>query len=953
VKALLVGDSGAADAVARGVSALGHEVVRVAGSALHAELAAADSAVVILLAGSADARARIAELRGPDLPAAAPLFVVTDRDGAEALAELYAAGADECLAWPREAPLLGHRLGALTERIDLRRKLAEAARAEGELRTREERLRTLVDLASDSIFIKDRAGRYVFINPAGARTLGSSPEEIIGKTDPEVFGEVTGKDVISFDEIALKNRQPIHYEAWRVIHGDNRLFTTSKFAYVSPEGDLLGVAGITRDTTDLRRLESAEKDRTTQRLSHQAALLALAQMDEGEFVPGIEKILDTDAETLALTRVSFWSLQADPPTLVSHEMRKAGSGSWANGLELRARDLPRYIETLQENRVYVADDARALTEGTGLGKSYLEPNGVRSILDAPVWLRGSLAGVVCHEAVGEPRKWTTEEQDFVTRIGHMVSMALGDRERELAAKALQRSESRMRTLIEHLPDAIFVLREGCFVFVNAAFAAYLGYSEQDDVIGRQLLDVVHPEDAHDGKAIAAGSPRPRKVRMLRRDHEAVFAEVAGLALVWDGDPATVAIARDLTERNRLEAQLLLADRMASVGTLAAGVAHEINNPLGYVLGNLTALMSGLSPDVLTPDLKQALADSVHGAKRVRDIVHDLQTFSRGDASRRSAPVDVLRVMDVSIRMAHSAVRHRARLERDYRQVPAVEATESRLGQIFLNLIVNAAQAMPERPAEENEINVRVTTDGDMVVVEVRDNGTGMTDEVRKRIFDPFYTTKPIGEGTGLGLSICHSIVTSMNGTIEVESVPGLGTTFRVRLPSAKAPARVESIEPPVLTPEKRERILVIDDEPMIGVMLRRLLAAHCDVLPITSPREGLRRIGAHERFDAILCDLMMPRMSGVDFFAELSVLSPEMARRTGFLTGGAVTAQARRFLQEHADVTLEKPVEMGKLRALIRLLAQRGAEAAVPSTRGRELASSTGSTPGAPRRGGA
>jgi two-component system, NtrC family, sensor kinase len=373
--------------------------------------------------------------------------------------------------------------------------------------------------------------------------------------------------------------------------------------------------------------------------------------------------------------------------------------------------------------------------------------------------------------------------------------------------------------------------------------------------------------------------------------------------------------------------------MASVGTLAAGVAHEINNPLGYVLGNLTALVNGLTSDALPTDLKQSLNDAVHGAKRVRDIVQDLQTFSRGDSSKRSEAVDVLRVMDVSIRMAHSAVRHRARLERDYRQVPAVEGNESRLGQVFLNLIVNAAQAMPERPVDENEVNIRVTSDGDHVVVEVRDNGAGMTDNVRRRIFDPFYTTKPIGEGTGLGLSICHNIVTSMNGSIEVESAPGLGSTFRVRLLATRAQSRTETVEPPPPRSERREKVLVIDDEPMIGVMLRRLLAAHCDVLPITSPREALRRIGAQERFDAILCDLMMPRMNGIDFYAELSVLSPEMARRTGFLTGGAVTMQARRFVKEHAEITLEKPVEVAKLRAMIRFLVQRGVEAGPASVR--------------------
>ena len=334
MKALLVGDSEAARPVADRARALGHEVVRVEQRALRDELAAADGALVILFAGEADARARIREMRGPDVPAVAPLFVVTDRDDASALADLYSAGADECLVWPREAPLLDHRLRVLTQRIERERKLAEASRAEADLMTREERLRTLIHLASDAIFIKDRGGRYVFINPAGAQSLGFTPEEIIGKTDPEVFGEETSKSVIEYDELAMKSRQPIHYEAWRKIRGEDRFFATSKFAYVSPEGDLLGIAGITRDATELRRHETAEKERTEQHLAHQAALLALAQMDEGEFVAGIERILDTDAETLALTRVSFWSLPGRPAD--ARERRDAQGGERLVGERARA-----------------------------------------------------------------------------------------------------------------------------------------------------------------------------------------------------------------------------------------------------------------------------------------------------------------------------------------------------------------------------------------------------------------------------------------------------------------------------------------------------------------------------------------------------------------------------------------------------------------------------------------
>jgi PAS domain S-box-containing protein len=941
VKALLVGESGAAGAVEERIHALGGETSHVALDSLSAEIAGADGAVVILFAdGDASDPAlasSIEKLRDPHQLSDAPLFVVTGRAAPSALAVLRVAGADECLAWPDEAPLFDARYRALAERVALAQRVAASARVEHELRTSEERLRQLVELASDSIFIKDRSGRYVFVNPAGARALGFSPAEVIGKTDVEIFGERTGREVIRFDQLAMTSRKPIHYEARQTVQGEERIFTTSKFAYVSPVGDLLGIAGITRDMTDQRLTEEAETRRTKQHLAHQAALVALAQLEIGaDFVPALEKVLDTAGEALSLSRVSYWSLRDDPPTVVSQAMRAGGSGSWANGLEARARDLPRYFETLEQARVYAVEDACASTEGTPLRREYLDPNGVTSLLDASVWVRGSIVGVVCHESQGERRAWTHEEKDFAVRIAQVISMALVDRERDLAALEVQRSESRMRTLIEHLPDAIFVLHDGCFVFVNAAFAAYLGYEKPEDVIGAPLIDLVHAEDTKEGRAIERGTPKPRKVRLLRRDGESVCAEVAGLSLVWDGEPSTVAIARDLTERNRFEAQLLLADRMASVGTLAAGVAHEINNPLGYVLGNLTALQNGLSSEAVAGDVGQALKDAIHGAKRVRDIVQDLQTFSRGDdaadgARRESRAVDVLRVMDVSIRMAHSAVRHRARLERDYRLVPAVEGSESRLGQVFVNLIVNAAQAMPERPPEENEIQVRVTLDGEHVVVEVRDNGAGMTEAVRRRIFDPFFTTKPIGEGTGLGLSICHNIITSMNGALEVESEVGLGTTFRVRLPVARTQVRTESIEPPPLQRERREKVLVIDDEPMIGVMIRRLLAAHCDVLPVTHAREALRRIAAQERFDAILCDLMMPRMSGIEFYTELSTLSPEMAKRTGFLTGGAVTLQARRFVQDHADVTLEKPVEIGKLRAFVQMLARRGTDA--PSSR--------------------
>jgi signal transduction histidine kinase len=246
-------------------------------------------------------------------------------------------------------------------------------------------------------------------------------------------------------------------------------------------------------------------------------------------------------------------------------------------------------------------------------------------------------------------------------------------------------------------------------------------------------------------------------------------------------------ARDLTERKRLEAQLVMADRLASVGRLAATVGHEINNPLAFVLTNLEIALEqiGVGMPVTVAraaEIAEMLREAREGADRVRHIVRDLKVFSRGDSEERNA-VDPRRVIDSCANMAKGEIRHRARLVKRYGETPRVLANEARLGQVLLNLLVNAAHAIPEDAAGEATITVTTRTDAaGRVVIEVRDTGSGIPDDVKKHIFEPFFTTK--AGGSGLGLSICHSIVTGMGGEITVESEVGHGTTFRVALPAA-------------------------------------------------------------------------------------------------------------------------------------------------------------------------
>jgi signal transduction histidine kinase len=376
------------------------------------------------------------------------------------------------------------------------------------------------------------------------------------------------------------------------------------------------------------------------------------------------------------------------------------------------------------------------------------------------------------------------------------------------------------------------------------------------------------------------------------------------------------------ERRKMEAQLMTSDRLASVGMLAAGVAHEINNPLAAVLANLYVVrevleeLQGLNDSVR--DAAEAAADAMSAADRVRQIVRDVKIFSRG-AEERQVPIDVHRVLESSVRMARNDIRHRAKLVKRFDRIKAVLASEARLGQVFLNLVVNAAQAIPDGNAAHNEIRLSTHMDGANVVIEVADTGPGIPAELRTRLFSPFVTTKPPSQGTGLGLSICRRIVTALGGTITVESEPGQGAVFRVILPSTDLlpSLRESSTDLTVFNDAPRSRILVVDDEVMITNAIRRIIAQSHDVVVVFRAQEALHRVKTGERFDIILCDLLMPEMTGIALFEAIGAISNEQADRMLFMTGGTFTVEAAAFLDTHLDRVLEKPFDKPTLLAAL------------------------------------
>jgi PAS domain S-box-containing protein len=396
----------------------------------------------------------------------------------------------------------------------------------------------------------------------------------------------------------------------------------------------------------------------------------------------------------------------------------------------------------------------------------------------------------------------------------------------------------------------------------------------------------------------------------------------------------VAAHRARVERDRLTAHLARADRLVAMGTLAAGVAHEVNNPLTYVVSALDyvdellgAAHSGLTAEAALR-ARGVLAEAREGTERVRLIVRDLRSLSRGEETVVEL-VELHPVLDFAIGMSRNELKHRARLTRDYRPVPPVRANAAKLGQVFLNLLINAAQAIPPGRVELNEIRVSTDTDPDgRARIEIRDSGMGVAPEVASRLFEPFVTTKRMGEGTGLGLSICKAAIAALGGEIGFEAAPERGTIFRVTLPAAVAAEADPQAQPMVAAAgaaARRGRVAVVDDEAGVCRAIERLLDDEHEVDAFGNARELAERIAEGAHYDTILCDLMMPDMTGMELFGVLQRASPALAEGMIFMTGGTFTQEAQAFLNAVPNPRLEKPFETATLRAVVRAQVEQAA----------------------------
>lgn len=519
-----------------------------------------------------------------------------------------------------------------------------------------------------------------------------------------------------------------------------------------------------------------------------------------------------------------------------------------------------------------------------------------------------------------------------------TSIEVALRKNELEQKLEQR-ERWFSTTLASVGDAVIATdSDERITFMNPVAEAATGFSLADakNKPLREVFKVVSPgeEAPHElvSRAIRDGfrAELPHGSQLLDRvgGSREVDDSIAPIVDAQGNLLGSVVVFRDITDKRRLEERLALAERLASISTMAAGMAHEINNPLAASVGNVEFALKRLEelaeearaqglPVWVSQGLdeaSEALADARSAGTRVQNIVRDLKKFSRAEEPLQR-PLDLPDVIQAALSVTRHLIKVGTTLKPRIGTTPLVMANEGRLIQAFANLITNALQAGLDPTRHSVEISTSTDSVG-RAVVEVRDSGQGIRAEDLPRIFEPFFTTRRAEGSLGLGLSICQSTITALGGGLEVESQPGQGATFRVSLPAAQEPKPKPADPSPEAAAQRRARVLVIDDEEIVGRTVERILMRLHDVQLETNPRAALSRL-ARESFDVVLCDVTMPNVSGRQVYETVLAGNPELAKRIVFLTGGALSDELEQFLAGLTNVVVHKPFSVDKLLSIV------------------------------------
>lgn len=824
----------------------------------------------------------------------------------------------------RLSPMLDER-GEAVAALLVARDITEERRAREALRESEEKYRALVEQSSEAIYLFFNR-RFEFINRRFSEMFGISPEEARAP-DFDFIQLVAPRSRPQIEEHAAKIRRgeavPPRYEFTALTRDGRELLVEASVAYVPYRG---GVAtqGIVRDITAQKQAEA----QMLRRERYLACLAETAQKLLGAADPFtvLPEVLACLGETAEADRVYIFEAHEDAQgrLLVSQRMEWCAPGITPQIDNPAMQNLPcveagfgRWVEALSRNEMI----AGKVADFPPSERPRLEAQGTRSILVFPLLVEGLPYGFIGFDSCRTEREWAQVEMDLLSTAARNIAQAI---EKSRALRALRESEERYRRLIELLPDAVAVHQDGLVRMVNLTGARMLGYESPEEVIGRPVLDFVHPDDhAVVRERIRAQLERgerapPLEERFLRRDGTAIPVEVTAAPFMLGGRPASLVVARDISARKRLEEELRQAQKMEALGRLAGGVAHDFNNLLTAINGYAELLLSSLRPD----DPLRAEAEAILKAgQRATMLTQQLLAFGRRQVMELRV-VDLNQVLEGLAGMLRRLIREDIELAFSLSPEPGhVRVDVAQMEQVIVNLVVNARDAMPnggqltlETAWSEDETQVPPgLAPGRYVRLTVRDTGEGIPEEVREHLFEPFFTTKEVG--LGLGLATVYGIVRQFGGHIQVDTEPGRGSAFHIYLPRAEveAPGRPPLPEvppaPPAVEewPRGKETILVVEDDEMVRALAVRILRGQgYRVLEVRRGDEAIQTAAAYrEPIHLLLTDVLVPHMSSRVLLERLQEGHPEV--RVLYMSGHAENLIAQHVLLEPGSPLLRKP----------------------------------------------
>lgn len=516
-----------------------------------------------------------------------------------------------------------------------------------------------------------------------------------------------------------------------------------------------------------------------------------------------------------------------------------------------------------------------------------------------------------------------EEERIIT-----VALLVDITERRRAISELERSEQRLRQVIESAPVAVWILDERQIFYANAAAVGLFGFSSVEDALGhdpKEFLatsEISQLEQRLAAMLVQRRKLPPQEYRIRRVDGSIILVEVSSISIEWDGMPAVLSFGRNVTERRQVEARWLQADRLAALGLLAGGMAHAINNPLTYVLLNLEHVKTSLPELHVEADAGVGtiarLTEAYQGIERIAQVVKRMRAFSRVEERTRST-VNVRTVLEGAMELVGHELRHRGRLTTNYADVPPINASAAHLEQVFLHLLVHAAQSLPEDDSAEVRIELMPLEPAE-VMVAVTIVGRALAPAVLSNVFEPFFSAQDETGDTRVGLPFCRAVVSAMGGELVAESDATTGTTFRVMLPvgvleSEPPPSETASIRPGPRS--ERPTVLVVDDDPGIGGALSVALEDSCEVTFLASALEARDRLISGDRYDVVFCDMMMPDLDGAALWEVLHRVRPEQAARFVFMTAAGAHPKVAEFFQRTGAKRLDKPFRLDDVQRVV------------------------------------